>query len=140
MDPIIQTQYPLTTYQKLSQLKQDLADQEIMMKNVANKSLAQVKGFLLLSVYEQAHQKYNANKEASHIKSKKYKSKCTACGSPDHLYKKKLNGDIICPITKNNQEAWEKGKKGYIKILERAKLSRKAKFLKKKKAQEELRL
>ena len=57
LDPLIQTQDLLTAYQKLSQLEQDLVDQEIMMKNVANKSLAQVKGFPSLSVYEQAHQK-----------------------------------------------------------------------------------
>ena len=105
LDPLIQTQDLLTAYQKLSQFEQDLVDQELMMKNVANKSLAQVKGFPSLSVYEQAHQKYNANKEASHLKSKKYERKCTACGSPDHVYKKKLNGDIICPIPKNSKEA-----------------------------------
>ena len=87
MDPLIQTQDLLTAYQKLSQLEQDLADQEIMMKSVANNSVAQVKGFPSLSIYEQAHQKYNKNKEAGQIKSDKYKRKCTACGSPDHVYK-----------------------------------------------------
>ena len=108
LDPLIQIQDLFTAYQKLSQLEQDLADQEIMMKNVADKSIAQVKGFPSLIIYKQAHQKYNQNKEAGHIKSDKYKRICTACGSPDHVYKKKLNGDIICSIAKNNQEAWEK--------------------------------
>ena len=52
------------------------------------------------------------------------------------MYKKKLNNDILCPIAKKSQEPCERGKRGYIEILKRAKSSRKAKFLKKKKAHE----
>ena len=132
LNPIIQTQDLLAAYQKMSQLEQELSEQELMMKNVADKSLAAVKGFPALSVYEQAHHKYNNGQ----IKNDKYEQRCTACGSPDHVYKKKLNGEILCPIAKNNQEARERGEKGYIEILKRAKSSRRAKFLKKKKAHE----
>ena len=38
------------------------------------------------------------------------------CGSPDHVYKKNLNGDMLCPIVINNKKAHEKGVKGYIKF------------------------